>query len=76
MDKEKIKEIINNFKDSSNKDLVSAMDYLSKEHESVKSAIVKLTYYFDVLEKSYGKILEEFKTRNKKWWMKKLEKVF
>jgi hypothetical protein len=66
MDKEKIKEIINNFKESNNKDLVSALDFLSKEHELVKNTIVKLTYYFDEVENSYGKILEEFKTRNKK----------
>lgn len=66
MDKQKIKEILDNFKDSSNKDLVSALDFLSKEHESVKTTIIKLTYYFDEVDKSYNKILEEYKKRNKK----------
>ena len=75
MDKQKIKEILDNFKDSSNKDLVSALDFLSKEHESVKSTIIKLTYYFDEVDKSYNKILEEYKKRNKKWWTKTLEIV-
>lgn len=66
MDKQKIKEILDNFKDSSNKDLMLALDTLSKEHESVKKTIIKLTHYFDEIEKSYNKVLEEFKTRNKK----------
>jgi hypothetical protein len=66
MDKEKLKEVINNFKESSNKDIVSALDFLSKEHESVKQTILKLTYYFDEVDKSYNKLLEEYKSRNKK----------
>lgn len=66
MDKEKLKEVINNFKESNNKDIVSALDFLSKEHESVKQTILKLTYYFDEVDKSYNKLLEEYKSRNKK----------
>ena len=66
MDKQKLKEVIENFKDSSNKDIVSALDFLSKEHESVKQTILKLTYYFDEVEKSYNKLLEEYQKRNNK----------
>jgi hypothetical protein len=65
MDIQKVKEIIDNFKDSNNKDIISALDFLSKEHESVKQTILKLTYYFDEVEKSYNKLLEEYKNRTK-----------
>ena len=60
---EKLGEIVNDFKNHSNKDLVLAMDTLNKEFETTKEMVIKLTYYLDNLENNYNTILKEYKDR-------------
>lgn len=62
--REKILEIINNYKDSSNQDLISAMDYLNGDFESTKKKLIELSKYLDSLEITYNTLLKEFKKRN------------
>jgi hypothetical protein len=65
MELKKIKVILEDVKSHSNKDLVESMDFLISEHEKTKESLFKLTHNLDLLEKSYNKILEEYKTRVK-----------
>jgi hypothetical protein len=65
MELKKIKVILDDVKSHSNKDLVESMDFLISEHEKTKESLIKLTHNLDSLEKSYNKILEEYKTRVK-----------
>jgi hypothetical protein len=60
---EKIGEIVNDFKNHSNKDLMLAMDTLSSEFEKAKENVIKLTYYLDNLENTYNTILKEYRQR-------------
>lgn len=66
MDKEnyeKIKQIIDDFKNHSNNDLKFAMDELAEEFEITKKAINDFSYYLDNVEDTYNKILTEYKKR-------------
>lgn len=65
MDEEKIKEVLTNYKNKSNKDLTSGMDFLAEDFESTKSLIIKLTHHLDATEKAYNKLLDEFQNRTK-----------
>lgn len=60
---EQIKEIIFNYKSKSNKDLVIALDFLSKEFEITKNTVIELTKKIDKLESTYNKILKEYESR-------------
>lgn len=62
--REKILDIINNYKDRSNQDLTSAMDYLNSDFESTKKKLIELSKYLDSLEITYNTLLKEFKKRN------------
>jgi type III secretory pathway component EscV len=59
-----LKEIIQDFKNKSNKDLTVAMDYLNEEFNKTKQNIIESTYYLDNLEKTYNQILKEYQKRN------------
>jgi hypothetical protein len=61
---EEIKNIISEYKDRPNKDLVLAMDALSNEFDKTKDTIIKLTFYLETVEKSYDKLLKEYNERN------------
>jgi hypothetical protein len=61
---EEIKNIISEYKDRPNKDLVLAMEALSSEFDKTKDAIIKLTFYLETVEKSYDKLLKEYNERN------------
>ena len=63
MEREKILDILKNYKNKSNKDLQSAMDYLYNDFEETKKLILKLVNHLDSSEKSYNKLLEEFNKR-------------
>lgn len=66
MDKEryeKIKEIVNDFKNHSNNDLKLAMDVLHEEYEKTKETLINFTYYLDNVEETYNRILNEYKNR-------------
>lgn len=63
-DLQKYKSIIQDYKNSSNKDLTQVMDYLSEEFNTTKKNIIESTYYLDNLEKTYNSILKEYQNRN------------
>ena len=60
-EKNKIKEVLNNLSDSTNKELLFCLNYLNDEFEKTKKSIVSLTNYLDNTEKVYNKILKEYK---------------
>jgi hypothetical protein len=60
---DKLVDIVNDFKNHSNKDLILALETLNKEFETTKETVIKLTYYLDNLENNYNTILKEYKDR-------------
>jgi hypothetical protein len=65
MDKDKIKEIVENAKDKSNKDLIESRDVLLVEFEKTKELIINLTRhlesvqeYYEIVNKEIGRRLE------------------
>jgi hypothetical protein len=65
MEQEKILEILKDYKNKSNKDLISALDFLYEDFNKTKDLIVKLTLHLDTTEFSYNKLLEEINNRIK-----------
>ena len=63
---DKLKSIIVEYKNSSNKDLEYALQTLSEEHDDTKKLLIKLTHHLDLIENKYNSILEEYKSRNKR----------
>lgn len=59
-----IKEIISDYKNKSNKDLIVALDFLSKDFDETKEMVIKLTKRLDKVESLYNKILKEYESRN------------
>jgi hypothetical protein len=64
MDAEKLKEIIQDFKNKPNKDLTLVMDYINEEFNKTKKNIIDSTHYLDNLEKTYNQLLKEYQKRN------------
>ena len=64
MDTEKLKEIIQDYKNKPNKDLTLVMDYINEEFNKTKQNIIDSTHYLDNLEKTYNKLLKEYQKRN------------
>ena len=65
MESEKILEILKDYKNTSNKDLLDAMDFLKNDFDKTKEMILKLTYHLDSTEITYNKLLEEINNRGK-----------
>lgn len=63
MDHEKVLDIIKNYKNKSNTDLKSAMDYIYNDFEETKKLLLKLVKHLDTSENTYNKLLEEFNKR-------------
>lgn len=63
---EKIKNIITDYKSSSNKELEDALSFLSEDFEDTKKNIIRLTHHLDNTEKVYNNILLEYKKRTVK----------
>ena len=59
-------EILKDYKNKSNKELTDVLDFLQEDFDKTKDLIVKLTYHLETTEKSYNKILEEYKKRSLK----------
>lgn len=59
-----IKEIISDYKNKSNKDLIVVLDFLSKDFDETKEMVIKLTKRLDKAESLYNKILKEYESRN------------
>lgn len=64
---EKIKEILVEYKSKPNKDLVVALDFLSKEFDETKKLVIELTKKLDKVESTYNKILKEYESRQSIW---------
>lgn len=62
---EKILKIIKEYKTSSNKDLMLAMDSIQEDFEYTKNLIIKTTEHLDKLELTYNTILKEYQIRTK-----------
>lgn len=64
-DSSKALDIINDYKNKSNKDLIFVMDFIKKDFDLTKESILKLTNHLDKLEKTYDMILKEYNDRIK-----------
>lgn len=62
-EKEKIEQIINDYKTSSNKDLIMVMSHLQEDFNETKDLIINLTHHLDNIEITYNNILKEFQNR-------------
>lgn len=62
MEKE-IVDIIKDYKNKSNKDLIKAMDVLTTDFESTKTMVIQLTKKLDYIESTYNQLLKEFDGR-------------
>ena len=64
-DSDKVTRIVKDYKSSSNKDLVFAMDFIQKDFNFTKERIIELTNHLDKLETLYNKVLNEYQSRTK-----------
>ena len=64
MKSEDVLEILKDYKNKPNKELTDVLDFLQEDFDKTKDLIVKLTYHLETTEKSYNKILEEYKKRS------------
>lgn len=62
-DSDKVTRIVKDYKSSSNKDLVFAMDFIQKDFNFTKERIIELTNHLDKLETLYNKVLNEYQSR-------------
>jgi hypothetical protein len=58
-------EIIKDYKNRPNKDLIMALDLLSKEFDFTKNSLIKLSEHLDKVEYTYNTILKEYDGRTK-----------
>jgi len=65
MKSEEVIKILKDYKNRSNKELVSTLDFLYKDFNETKDLIIKLTHHLDSTENSYNKLLEEINKRTK-----------
>jgi hypothetical protein len=56
---------IKEIKDLPNSKLVSIMDNLTIEFESVKETLIQTSFYLDKIEEIYNKVLKEYQNRTK-----------
>jgi hypothetical protein len=61
---EEVLDIIKDFNNRPNKDLVKALDVLSQDFEHTKRTVIDLTKHLDRLEHTYNIILKEYNSRN------------
>jgi hypothetical protein len=61
--KEEVLDIIKDFKNRPNKDLIKAMDLITQDFEYTKNTVINLTKHLDKLENTYNQILKEYNSR-------------
>jgi len=61
--KDKILDVIKDYKNKSNKDLLMALDLISQDFEYTKKTMINLSKHLDNLEFTYNKILKEYNGR-------------
>jgi predicted solute-binding protein len=59
----KVMDIVKNYKNKSNHDLVFAMESIQTDFNTTKENIIKLTHHLDKLELTYDLILKEYQRR-------------
>jgi len=64
-DSTKALDIINDYKNKSNKDLIFVMEFIKKDFDLTKESVLKLTSHLDKLEKTYDMVLKEYNDRIK-----------
>ena len=62
----KVLQIVKEHKTRSNKELITAMDFIKEDFEKTKDTLIKLTHHLDKLEHTYNTILKEYESRNAK----------
>ena len=62
---EEILKIIKDYKEKSNKDLHTAMEFINEDFKVTKESIIKLTHHLDSLENTYNLIHKEYTERIK-----------
>ena len=65
MEREKLLDITNDVINKSNKDLIEAMDFLSKTFETSKLEIIESSKRLDKIESAYNLLLKEYDNRTK-----------
>jgi hypothetical protein len=63
--KNEVLEIIKEYKDRPNKDLIKAMDLVTQDFEYTKKKLIELSYHLDKLETTYNTLLKEYDARRK-----------
>ena len=63
MKSEEIIEVLKNYKNKSNKDLTSALQFLYEDFNNTKDLLIKLSKHLDITEDSYNKVLNELERR-------------
>lgn len=63
MNKDKIIKVVNNVKETSNKDLIESRDELYNEFQKTKQLIIDLTRHLEIVEKYYETINTEIGKR-------------
>jgi hypothetical protein len=62
--KEEILEIIKDYKNRPNKDIIVALDLVSQDFEYTKKTLIDLSKHLDKLEHTYNILLKEYNSRN------------
>jgi prefoldin subunit 5 len=60
----KVVEIIKDYKERSNKDLILALEFIKKDFELTKENLFKMTDHLDKLELTYNTLLKEYESRS------------
>jgi len=60
----KVVEIIKEYKERPNKDLILALEFVKKDFELTKENLIKLTNHLDKLEITYNTLLKEYESRS------------
>jgi hypothetical protein len=60
----RVKDIISDYKNKSNNDVIFAMQFLNEDFESTKKTLIELTNHLDLIEINYNQLLNEYDSRN------------
>lgn len=63
--KEEVLEIIKDYKNRPNKDLIKALDLLAQDFDYTKNELLRLSKHLDKVEYTYNTLLKEYDGRNK-----------
>lgn len=64
VDSKKILEVIQGYKDCSNKDLHLALQFIQKDFDHTKEMLLKMSHHLDKLENTYNILHKELISRN------------